>query len=192
MPSIAYRKWVTARANDLDELAQAHAAVGGTSPGRRYATQQVNQAYAVLLAAQFQGFCRDLHTECVDALVAVITPTTVRVLMKPALTLNRLLDRGNAHPGSLESDFSRLGISFWVDVESYNPRNTARKAMLEMLNRWRNAIVHQDFDPNKLGGTMILRLAQVRQWRTACHRLARSFDALLRRHVQTRTGTSPW
>ncbi len=55
MPSIAYRHWRTSRAKALDEIAHAHAAVGGTQRGRRYATQQINRAYAVMLASQFQG-----------------------------------------------------------------------------------------------------------------------------------------
>jgi hypothetical protein len=61
MPSLAYREWITTRADALGEIEQAHAAVGGTGRGRRYATQQINQAYAVMLASQFQGYCRDLH-----------------------------------------------------------------------------------------------------------------------------------
>jgi len=56
----------------LDELESAQTSVGGTGPDRRYATQQINQAYAVLVASQFQGFCRDLHTECVARLMAFI------------------------------------------------------------------------------------------------------------------------
>jgi hypothetical protein len=53
-------------------------------------------------------------------------------------------------------------------------------------------IVHQDFDLAKLGGTTILRLQQVRRWRGACNRLARAFDEVMRRHLQTLTGSSPW
>jgi hypothetical protein len=64
--------------------------------------------------------------------------------------------------------------------------------MLERLNHWRNAIVHQDLDPAKLGGSTTLRLAHVRQWRRACHRPARSFDAVLRHHLLTQTGVAPW
>ena len=56
----------------LDEIAGADAAVGGAARGRRYATQQINRAYAVLLASEFQGFCRDLHSECVDHVLTVI------------------------------------------------------------------------------------------------------------------------
>ena len=60
---------MTSRRRALDEIEAAHASVGGTGPGRRYATQQINQAYAVLLASQFQGYCRDLHTESVAHLM---------------------------------------------------------------------------------------------------------------------------
>ena len=74
MASTAYRRWSTVRARALDEMARAHVALGGTGPGRRYATQQVNQAYAVLLASQFQGFCRELHSECVTHVLQVIAP----------------------------------------------------------------------------------------------------------------------
>lgn len=74
MLSISFLEWTTTRAVALDEIEQALAAVGGTERGRRYATQQINQAYAVMLASQFQGFCRGLHTECVDHLVRAIAP----------------------------------------------------------------------------------------------------------------------
>ena len=74
MPSHSYREWLSKRARALDETEAAHASVGGTGPGRRYATQQINQTYAVLVASQFQGFCRDLHTESVTRLMAYIKP----------------------------------------------------------------------------------------------------------------------
>lgn len=193
MPSTSYRRWTTIRATALDEIAQAHAAVGGTKRGRRYATQQVNQAYAVLLASQFQGFCRDLHSECLDHLVAALAPPPPLLpLVQAEFLRGRQLDRGNAQPASLGADFGRLGIDFWTEVESFHPRNQARKDELGRLNEWRNAIAHQDFDPARLGETTTLRLAQVRRWRAACRHLARAFDEVLRRRLQTLTGTSPW
>ena len=60
MHSTSLQQWETVRASELDEIADAHAAVGGTKRGRRYTTQQINRAFAVLLASQFQGFCRNL------------------------------------------------------------------------------------------------------------------------------------
>jgi hypothetical protein len=193
MPSIAYREWTTTRAAALNEIAQAHVAIGGSKRGRRFATQQVNHSYAVLLASHFQGFCRDLHTECVRHLLGVLAPIpTLWGIVEAEFLRTRLLDRGNAQPGSLGLDFGRLGIDFWTEVNAYAPRNAARRDLLDLLNHWRNAIAHQDFDPARLGGTTILRLAQVRRWRGACHRLAQSFDEVMRRHLLHVTWRSPW
>ncbi|HEX8202539.1 MAG TPA: hypothetical protein VF590_18825, partial [Isosphaeraceae bacterium] len=169
----------------MDEIEQAHAAVGGTGRGRRYATQQVNQAYAVLLASQFQGFCRDLHSESVDHLVTTIAPPPgLLALVQTEFTRGRQIDRGNARPSSIGADIGRLGIGFWTEVNRHHPNNAARKTFLETLNDWRSAIDRQDFDPSKLGGKTTLRLIQVRRWRVACHLLARAFDEVLRLHLE--------
>lgn len=62
-------RWRNESAQALDEIEAAHVAVGGTGRGRRYATQQINQAYVVLLSSRFQAFCRDLHSETVAELI---------------------------------------------------------------------------------------------------------------------------
>jgi hypothetical protein len=193
MPSISYRRWTHLRANALDEIAQAHAAVGGTKRGRRYATQQINHAYAVLLASQFQGFCRDLHSECLDHLVAALAPAPALLpLMQAEFVRGRQLDFGNAQPASIGADFGRLGLDFWTEAVSHDLNSQARKEDLSRLNEWRNAIAHQKFDPAKLEGTTILRLTQVRRWRVTCRHLARVFDEVMRRRLQALLGTSPW
>ena len=128
MPSQSYREWLSTRAKALDEIEAAHASVGGSGPGRRYATQQINQAYALLVASQFQGFCRDLHTESVARLIAFINPhALVRHLVQARFTKGRQLDSRNAQPGSLGSDFGLLGIDFWDVVEKHHPKNKDRK-----------------------------------------------------------------
>jgi hypothetical protein len=110
MPSVSYRRWRTTRAKALDEIAEAHAAVGGSARGRRFATQQINRSYTVLLAAHFQGYSRDLHSECVDHLLLMIAPPKpLQQLLRTELTRGRHLDRGNAQPSSLGADFRRLG-----------------------------------------------------------------------------------
>jgi hypothetical protein len=193
MPSISYRHWRAARLRMLDEIAGAHAAVGGSARGRRYATQQINRAYAVLLASQFQVFCRELHLECVNRLLSVMAPPApILSLLVAELTRGRQLDRGNAQPSSLGADFGRLSMDFWDDMEVHEPTTILWKQDLEVLNEWRNAIVHQDFTSPRLGGIMNLRLVTVRKWRRSCSRLARAMDEVMRVHMQGLTGVSPW
>src|SRR5437879_3361841 len=119
MPSVSLQTWSTVRAASLDEIENAHRSVGGTGPGRRTATQQINQAYAVLLSGHFQGFCRDLHSECCDFLVAAVSLPYLHRILRGELGANRKLDRGNPGPANLSSDFSRLGLAFWPLVESH-------------------------------------------------------------------------
>jgi hypothetical protein len=192
MPSNAWRQWHTARARELDELEAAHAHIGGTGRGRRYATQQINRAYAVLLASQFQGFCRDLHTEAVDALIAGTVVPLFRPTVRSEFLRHRGLDRGNASPGNIGADFNRLGLEFWTLVYNFQAQNERRRELLEELNTWRNAIAHQDFDPHLLGGTIVLQLPRVRRWRRSCRGLARFFDRVLRDHIANTTRAVPW
>lgn len=98
MPSNSSIRWNGERAEALDEIENAHALIGGTDRGRRYATRQINYAYTALLSSHFQGFCRDLHSECVDHIV-VATPVRLQELLKVEFDWNRSLSKGNPHPG---------------------------------------------------------------------------------------------
>ena len=191
MPSVSYRRWATTRARLLDEVESAHAAIGGTGRGRRFATQQVNRAYAVLLAAQFQGFCRDLHDECIRA-VASVAPLGVRDVVEVGLVFGRKLDRGNATDLTIREDFQRLGMELWVAAVAAEPQAAVWRRRLDELNVWRNAIAHDDFNPARLGGTIVLRLERVRRWRRACSRLAQVFDRVCAQQLQPRLGFLPW
>ncbi len=193
MPSQSYREWLSKRGKALDEIETAHASIGGTGPGTRYATQQINQAYALLIASQFQGFCRDLHTESVMGLMAYIKPPPfVRHLVQAGFTKGRQLDTKNAQPGSLGADFGLLGIKLWDEVDKHDARNKHRREELGRLNRWRNAIAHQSFDEVSPGAEPNLTLQQVRRWRSVCRRLARSFDEVMRVYLESLTGGTPW
>jgi hypothetical protein len=94
--------------------------------------------------------------------------------------------------GASAKTSKRLGIELWVEVYKLDAVNKARNPLLENLNKWRNAIVHQSLDASRLGGSMVLRLNEVRRWRVAWVRLATSFDEAMRVHLQGLTGTSPW
>ena len=191
MSSNALEKWENERQASLDELEAAHRALGGTGPGRRVTTQQINQAYTVLLVSQFQGFCRDLYSNCVKSVVSIVEPATCQGTCEGALMFNLKLNIGNPNSGNLGSDFGRFGIRFWPKIYELDTRNSARKSRLNELCHWRNAIAHQNFDSPLLTGETV-RVEQVRNWRSACVQLAPGFDSIMNEHMQIVTGANPW
>ena len=140
---------------------------------------------------EFQGFCRDLHTEYIDHIVRGV-PVPWQNMIRGGFVLNRALDRGNRSPGNIGADFARLGLRIWDKVKALDIRNEARLQLLQDLNDWRNAIAHQDFDPAKLRGRATLRLRDVNQWRRACDQLAGAFDDVTRIDMHALVGLSPW
>jgi hypothetical protein len=153
----ALHKWLTDRSTTLDDIESTHRAVRGNGPGARAAIQQINQAYVVLLAAQFQGLCRELHTQCVRFLVAPIPNADHQLAFRINMLLNRKLDRGNPNPGNIGADFGRFTLAFWPLVDAHRTENSSRKTVLEQLNEWRNAIAHHD-DFSTVLGNRTLRL----------------------------------
>ena len=167
--------------------------MGGAGPGRRYATQQINQAYAMLLSSQFQGFCRDLHSEATDCICGPAGAGDMRLLLLHLrLTAGRKLDTGNPNPSNLGNDFAFFELDLWKKLKVRNAANSQRNRQLEELNRWRNAIAHQDFDPARLGGRTTITLNDVRRWRRTCEHLAIDMDWVIAVHIATIIGVSPW
>lgn len=143
----------------------------------------------MLLASQFQGFCRDLHSEAADFLANASEPPGLRPVIKERLTASRLLDRGNAQPSSIGSNFGRFfASSFWGEVENLNANFKNRQTDLERMNKWRNAIAHRDF--SEVGG-QALRLAQVRRWWVNCNKLATAFEEVLAQRLRALVGSNP-
>ena len=191
MPSNSFIRWTAYRQTALEQIETAHRTVGGTGRGRRFTTEQINHAYAMLLSSQFQGFCRDLHDECAARIATSIPHAALGAALHSVYLLNRKLDTGNPNPGNIGADFGRFGLAFWDAVRNLDIRNDARRAHLEELNLWRNAIAHQHFVPGILGGTS-LRLQRVKTWRQACRQLAAAFDEVMRNYLHTLVGASPW
>ena len=191
MPSRSLQTWRTVRCQALDEIEYAHRGVAHSRRGSRFATQQVNYAYVMLLSSQFQAFCRELHSECADFFVQSITPLARSKACRFLLARHLALDRGNPNPGNIGADFNLFDLAFWNDLRSFDIRNADRRDRLEELNLWRNAIAHQDFDPARFSGTM-LPIRRVREWRNACDQLATAFDEVMRRHFSSLCGASPW
>lgn len=192
MPSESLRRWREERLPSFAQIEAAHAGIVGVGPGRRYTTQQVNQAFVMLLSSQFQGFCRDLYSECVDAFCISMPNANAEDALRTLLTQGRKLETGNPNPGNLGSDFGRFGIELWPAIRADHADNERRRTELERLNAWRNAIGHQDFNKPDLQGRTTISFAQVRSWRAVCRGLAKSLDRVMRAHLSALTGGNPW
>lgn len=179
------------------ELLDAHVRVGGTGPGRRYRTEQLNLALILRLAGEFQGFARDLHNEAVEVAclyMAGWNPVWAEVIQEQ-LRRRRDLDRRNATPSTLAADFSRLGLDLWPALRSRDARDRLRHRHLDHLNRARNAIAHDDtggFQQLASEGVR-LDLATFRRWRAAADKIAAGMDVVVAEHLATTFETPiPW
>jgi hypothetical protein len=161
--------------------------VGGIDRGRRYATQQINQAYVVLLSSRFQRFCRGLHSETVAELVRAV-PIPMQPILQRDWTTGRKLDQGNPNAGNIGSDFGRLGIALWDDIYALHRLNRRRREILDEMIAWRNAIGHQDFTNPALRGETVIHLQDVQAYRRTCNALAGFIDRAALTHVQAVAG----
>jgi len=197
VPSMALASWRSDRQQRLDELIAAHQTVGGAGPGRRWRTRELNWALTLRLAGEFQGFARHLHDLAVDHFVATLAGgnTQLADTLRARTTTNRQLDRGNAQPGSLGSDFALLGLTLWPALERADSRAPAWNASLERLNTARNAIAHVDqpaLDQLRVQGHPVT-LASVRTWRRDLDRLAATMDDVVSAYLDQLLGYGrPW
>jgi hypothetical protein len=195
MASRALGEWQVDASAAFDEIENAHRAVGGVKPGRRFLTQQLNYAYTTLLAARFQGFVRALHTQTVDAIADGAHNAAYRRLLRESLAWGRALDRHNAQPNSIEDDFSRFGLNVWSQVDRERSGNDERRKKLWALITWRNAIAHDDIDIKLTRGALdpvTVSLGTCRTWRSTLNVLATSLDKVAADHCQTLGLPRPW
>lgn len=197
MPSSALVAWQGLRATRLGELERAHTAVGGSGPGRRTQTMQINWSLVLRLAGEFQGFSRDLHDLATQTFASWSAPSNQRLeqILLTLLTARRRLDKGNAEPGGLSEDFGRLGINWWPALTARDVRTKERVERLTRLNDARNAVAHANLaklDTLRDDGYP-LTLVTVARWRSALNGLAVTMDAEVAAHLATVFGRArPW
>jgi hypothetical protein len=73
--------------------AQCTASLAVAPPKPRLVDENL-RGYVLLLSAHFQGFCRDLYTECSQIVVAKVRPT-LQLLFQDQFTAHRTLEHGN-------------------------------------------------------------------------------------------------
>lgn len=102
MPSLALQQWRADRMPRLAEVEAQCAASLALVPARPGLVEENLRGYVLLLSAHFQGFCRDLYTECALLVVSRVRPS-LQVLVKYQFDEHRALDRGNPTIGNLKA-----------------------------------------------------------------------------------------
>ncbi len=186
MPSQACFHWQTDRVPRLTEVdGQCAASLAAGVPNARLADENL-RGYVVLLSAHFQGFCRDLYTECSQIISSKVRPR-LRLLVQGQFGAQIALDRGNPSHDNIKRDFHRLG--FKLGLPDVNPANPVRLKHLGEMNDWRNVAAHQgtDHPPG-----VALNLANLRVWRDSCSGLAASLDKVLYDALRQILRRAPW
>ena len=185
MPSSSLNRWRTDRRPRLLVVSNQCASSGMLLPPNLHLEEENIRGYILLLSAHFQGFCRDLYTECTQAIAATVGPS-VRILFQQQFTSNRKLDHGNPNLEHLKTDFNRFG--FTLDLAGADPANQARIGHLGDLNKWRNIAAHHGV---VLPGGLPSHLT-IRDWENSCDGLATSLDLIMYDRLLTILGNAPW
>jgi hypothetical protein len=143
----------------------------------------------MLVSGHFQGFCRDLYTECAQ-FCAVAVPASMRTTIQAQFAAGLALNTGNPTVENIRKDFERFG--FLLDLDGAAPGNPQRVTHLGHLNYWRNHVAHQKATPPPAGVPAVLTLADVQAWRASCDGLATSLDDIMRQKLTRILGAAPW
>jgi hypothetical protein len=173
MPSNAL-KALTNRPRDVDQLMDAHTAVAGSTPGRKYDVEGLNRAAVLMLCSHFEGYLEDIMEEALKG----VNPQ----LNAAALT-------GGFHnpwPDRIDELFSFLGMQKPSKSISWRKAgNSVVRKSLEKLVRTRNKLAH--------GTTGVkVKKSEVRSMRRYVEGFAREFDGHVRAQVHSLTGNYPW
>jgi hypothetical protein len=185
MPSVSLLQWQNDRMPRLTEVdIQCAASLALVRPQPNLIEENL-RGYALLLSAHFQGFCRDLYTECAQIIVLKVR-ASLQALIQAQFTAHRKLDHGNPTLQNLRGDFERFG--FTLDLAAADPANPARLTDLGELNRWRNVAAHQGIVP----AGAPLDLPSLRAWRNSCDGLATSLDDIMYNELRRILKRAPW
>ncbi len=190
MVSRALRRWSTARQAELDVFEDAAGRLHASNGRGQLMRALLIDAYVLLLAAHFQEFCRDLHSEAAVEAVAGVRPEGLRWSLRNALTQGRGLDRKNAHPSVLADDFGRFGINLNIDLLAHDRANAERLRQLESLVAVRNAIANKDFRGQSAATSAHRTVSQVNSWRNSCAALAQELDSVVADWLARLSGTN--
>ena len=190
MPSASLLTWNGDRADRLNGIDAQCAAV---PPTEVVHLDECLRGFVMHLSAHFQGFCRDLYTECCLVCMTAF-PAEMKPLAQRQFLSSLALERGNPSNENIVRDFSRFGfvLNFTAAHVTEHIANGPRITALGHLQAWRNRAVHQGTSPLGGGVPAALALSIIRDWREACSGLAASLDDIMYQHLMGVFGIPPW
>lgn len=191
MPSTALLRWQNDRMPRLGYTDAHCAALFAVPPPAAPSplARESLQAYVMLVSGHFQGFCRDLYTECSQVCIAAV-PAALVPTAQMQFAAELKLDSGNPTAENIRKDFERFDIS--LNLAGAAPGNAIRVTHLGHLNHWRNAVAHQRAVPPPAGVPAALTWALIRTWLASCDGLAASLDDIMRGELLRILGVAPW
>lgn len=193
MKSAAYQEWHEVRTGRLEELFEVHKALDESGAGRHSSSERINWSLVLLLAAEFQGYTRDLHNEAglIIAKLGSAGNAKFYSVLQARVTSGRQLDRGNANAWNLGNDFKILGLDLWADLRNRWPATSAEwNKNLTDVNTARNALAHSQASVIQ---SLRLTLDTVSEWRSSLDDLADRMDTVVAAHIIDMFGiTDPW
>jgi hypothetical protein len=137
--SIALQHWQNERKARLNEIEAHCTTAAALVPANVLLAEESLRGYVMLLSGHFQGFCRDLYTECAQVVTLRVPPAllaTISMQFFAELKLNS----NNPTVDTIRKDFQRFAIALDFTTD---PANAPRVTHLGHLNKWRNAVAHQ-------------------------------------------------
>ncbi|MCD0453116.1 hypothetical protein LO762_28620 [Actinocorallia sp. API 0066] len=161
-----------------------------TDPARR---AQIAQVLVVKLAAEFQGFARQLHDQAIAYMAASAAPDDpdLVILYCHAMSADRALNRNNPGPDTLMRDFKRIDVTLWPAADSTYSRE--QRGQLRQMIDVRSAIVHDD--QPKLARLVAGELdeARIKAWQNSLDTLAGEMDDEVGARLGAMfKGSKPW
>ena len=189
MPSAALTRWQVDRMSRLNEV-EAHVAyVLALGPPNPTFLDESLRGFVLHLSAHFQGFCRNLYTECSQIWIGAIPPA-FQATAQYQFSAQLALEKGNPSYENIKRDFNRFG--FLLDLQGAHAIGPRQVTDLGHMNEWRNKAAHQGIQSLGGGVPVTLTVPIIQGWKASCDGLAISLDSIMRSELLRIMGVVPW
>lgn len=165
------------------------ASVAGIVPPSLTFLDESLRGYVLHLSAHFQGYCRDLYTECAQIWIGAL-PASFQATAQAQFSAHLALERGNPNYDNMKKDFNRFG--FLLDLQTAHAMAPHQLTDLKHLNSWRNRAAHQGTGPLSPGAPVALTHPTVQGWRASCDGLAITLNDIMHDELLRIMGAAPW